>query len=48
MIERYRRRKSSVEDALIEMYLAGISVRIVPQNNSRRRFLNSSISTRNQ
>ena len=28
-IERYRRRESSVEEALIEMYLAGISVRRV-------------------
>src|ERR1700674_10094 len=27
IIERYRRRESSVEEALIEMYLAGISVR---------------------
>ena len=26
IIERYRRRESSVEEALIEMYLAGISV----------------------
>lgn len=29
MIERYRRRETSVEKALIEMYLAGISVRRV-------------------
>src|SRR5499433_145511 len=29
IIERYRRRESSVEKALIEMYLAGISVRRV-------------------
>lgn len=29
IIERYRRRKSSVEEALIEMYLAGGSVRRV-------------------
>src|ERR1700741_3086679 len=29
LIERYRRRESSVEEALIEMYLAGISVRRV-------------------
>src|SRR5262249_2060697 len=29
MIERYRRRESSVEEALIEMYLAGVSVRRV-------------------
>lgn len=29
IIERYRRRKSSVEEDLIEMYLAGVSVRRV-------------------
>ena len=29
IIERYRRRETSVEEALIEMYLAGISVRRV-------------------
>ena len=29
IIERYRRQKSSVEEALIEMYLAGVSVRRV-------------------
>src|SRR6187549_3768020 len=29
IIERYRRRESSVEEALVEMYLAGISVRRV-------------------
>ena len=29
IIERYRRRGSSVEEALIEMYLAGVSVRRV-------------------
>jgi transposase-like protein len=29
IIERYRRREASVEEALIEMYLAGISVRCV-------------------
>lgn len=29
IIERYRRRESSVEEALIEMYLAGVSVRCV-------------------
>ena len=28
IIERYRRRESSVEEALIEMYLAGVSVRL--------------------
>src|SRR5258708_15343313 len=31
IIERYRRRESSVEEALIEMYLAGISVRRVEE-----------------
>jgi transposase-like protein len=30
IIDRYRRRESSVEEALIEMYLAGVSVRRVP------------------
>ena len=35
IIERYRRRESSVEEALIEMYLAGVSV--------RRRILQESI-----
>ena len=29
IIERYRRRESSVKKALIEMYLAGVSVRRV-------------------
>ena len=29
IIELYRRRESSVEEALIEMYLAGVSVRRV-------------------
>ena len=29
IIERYRRRESSVEESLIEMYLAGVSVRRV-------------------
>lgn len=29
IIERYRRRESSVEEALIEMYLAGVAVRRV-------------------
>jgi len=38
IVERYRRRESSVEEALIEMYLAGVSVtvartRIKNQNN---------------
>src|SRR5271156_3257529 len=35
IIERYRRRESSVEEALIEMYLAGISVR---QKTSPKRY----------
>lgn len=29
MIERYRRREESVEEALIDMYLAGVSTRQV-------------------
>jgi transposase-like protein len=29
IIERYRRRESSVEEALIEMYLAGVSVHLL-------------------
>jgi len=29
IIEHYRRRESSVEEALVEMYLAGVSVRRV-------------------
>ena len=29
IIERYRRRESSIEEALVEMYLAGVSVRRV-------------------
>ncbi|MDR1515666.1 MAG: transposase, partial [Synergistaceae bacterium] len=29
IIERYRRRESSVEEAIVEMYLAGVSVRRV-------------------
>jgi putative transposase len=29
IIERYRRRESSVEEALVEMYVAGVSVRRV-------------------
>ncbi len=32
IIERYQRRESSVEEALIEMYLAGVSVRRVEDN----------------
>ena len=29
IIERYKRRETSIEEALIEMYLAGVSVRRV-------------------
>ena len=29
IIERYRRRETSVEEALIEMYLVGVSIRLV-------------------
>jgi transposase-like protein len=39
IIERYRRRESSVEEALIEMYLAGVSVRRV--EDMRRLFKNN-------
>ena len=35
IIERYRRRESSVEEALIEMYLAGVSVRRVERTSRR-------------
>jgi len=35
IIERYRRRESSVEEALIEMYLAGVSVRWVEDPEAR-------------
>src|SRR5262245_2713107 len=35
IIERYRRRESSVEEALIEMYLAGVSVRRVEDKIGR-------------
>ncbi len=31
IIERYKRRKTSVEEALVEMYLADISVRYVEE-----------------
>jgi putative transposase len=34
IIERYKRRESSVEEALIEMYLAGVSVRRVGDSES--------------
>ena len=37
IIERYRRRESSVEESLIEMYLAGISVRRVEDITEARR-----------
>ena len=37
IIERYRRRESSVEEALIEMYLAGVSVRRVGARECRHR-----------
>jgi transposase-like protein len=36
IIERYRGRESSVEEALIEMYLAGVSVRRVEDMSYRR------------
>lgn len=35
-IERYQRRESSVEEALIEMYLAGVSVRRVEDVTRKR------------
>ena len=35
IIERYRRRETSVEEALIEMYLAGVSVRRVEDITER-------------
>ena len=34
IIERYRRRESSVEEALMEMYLAGVSVRRVEEDGT--------------
>jgi len=34
IIERYRRRESSVEEALIEMYLAGVSVHRVEEGGA--------------
>jgi len=36
IIERYRRRESSVEEALMEMYLAGVSVRREWRTSPRR------------
>ena len=35
VIERYRRRETSVEEALVEMYLAGVSVRRSSMERSR-------------
>jgi len=35
IIERYRRRESSVEEALVEMYLAGVSVRRVEDTDEQ-------------
>jgi transposase-like protein len=37
IIERYRRRESSVEEALVEMYLAGVSVRRVEDITEKSR-----------
>lgn len=34
IIERYKRRESSVEESLIEMYLAGVSVRRVEDSSA--------------
>jgi hypothetical protein len=56
IIERYRRRESSVEEALIEMYLAGISVRRVEditealysRGNGRSRYATKSIFIRSR
>lgn len=36
IIERYRRRKSTVEEALVEVYLARVSVRRVEGSKGRR------------
>ena len=47
IIDRYRRRESSVEEALVEMYLAGVSVRRVEdcqhrtKKSEKRRFRKS-------
>ena len=38
IIERYRRRESSVEEALIEMYLAGVSARRVTERFATSRY----------
>lgn len=41
IIERYRRRESSVEEALIEMYLVAVSVRRVEDITEHSRELKS-------
>ena len=47
IIERYRRRESSVEEALIEMYLAGVSVRRVEDTGvNHRRTVHRSVEDR--
>ena len=51
IIERYRRRESSVEEALVEMYLAGVSVRRVEDITEAlwgTRVSPSTVSERNQ
>jgi transposase-like protein len=51
IIERYRRRESSVEEALVEMYLAGVSVRRVEDITEAlwgQRVSPSTVSTLNQ
>ena len=51
IIERYRRRKSSVEEAFIEIYLAGVSVRRVediPEDLWGSKVLSSTISELNK
>jgi putative transposase len=51
IIERYRRRETSVEEALIEMYLAGVSVRRVEDITQAlwgTRVSASTVSDRNQ
>ena len=45
IIERYRRRESSVEEALIEMYLAGVLLLSIKNVQKRRRNLSRLIST---
>ena len=46
IIERYRRRESSVEEALIEMYLAGVSVRRVEDVEQIEHFTGSGLYDR--